>query len=344
MTALFGCGPTYVTDPPNAAGVCTWTASYLITATPGGSAEFVTEGTRWANLTENGSPVEWYPSVSYTKSPTNGTAPLNVTVNLTASNGLAPYEYWWAIFGTSSAAANRTFYPTVSGNASGWNGTNLSLAFPLTRDGIYFVALTVVDSELNPVFLYPAVVTVGVALAPVPLGVVASENGVSTAGPNSSVVQIVANVSGGAGPYTLQWAFGDGTYGSSTPGVAVDHSYRGAGTSSPIVTVTDRLGATDTTALPAVTVRATGDGEGGNHSARGATNPPAGGGSGAPGLSLSRAGSAGVDVVAHAIAVAALVLVGLAVYRTEQLRAAERFVRTLDADSDGFRRGPPPGA
>ena len=50
----------------------------------------MTGGTIWANLTENGSPVLWYPTVMYTESPTNGSAPLNVTVNVTASNGLAP--------------------------------------------------------------------------------------------------------------------------------------------------------------------------------------------------------------------------------------------------------------
>ncbi|MCI4369906.1 MAG: PKD domain-containing protein [Thermoplasmata archaeon] len=330
LTGSFGCGPEFLTNPANAAGMCPWVASYFLEADPGGTPVYVTGGTIWANLTENGSPVLWYPTVTYTESPTNGSAPLNVTVNVTASNGLAPYQYWWAVVGASSALPNQTYFPTATGNGSGWNGSLLALSFSFPHLGIYRITVTVRDSDLNYVFLYPPVVPVGVALAPRPLHVSTSEGAAAAAGPNATRVAFVANVSGGEGPYALQWTFGDGTYGSSLPGVPVTHTYASAGTFVPTVTVTDETGATQTSTLPAVVILPTPST--GNQSSPGTTGPShgaSGNGGGPSGwLSLGTDGWVGGFLVLGALA---LVVVGAV--QVERQRSAEQLVRRLESDT-----------
>jgi hypothetical protein len=336
VTGSFGCGPSFGTKPPNAAGRCTWVASYLITADPGGTPEFVAKGTIWANLSEYGSPVLWYPTVAFTESPTNGSAPLNVTVNVSASNGLAPYQYWWALFGASSALPNQTYYPTTSGNGSGWNGSALSLPFRLNRTGIYMIALTVRDLNENPVFLYPPVIPVGVALAPGPLHLSAAETAGASSGPGTSEVAFVANVSGGEGPYTVQWAFGDGTFGASLPGAPVRHTYETAGTFVPTVAVTDRAGTNESLTLPPVVVAGS-PRPISNQSSHGTTGPAPGSGRGGVSGWLRVPNIGWVNGI---LLIAALGLVGLVAFRAERERAAEKFVRRLEADATP--EAPPP--
>jgi PKD domain-containing protein len=342
-TASFGCGPTNPTNPPAADGVCTWAADYLVTASPNGTAVYVAKGVVWANITENGSPVQWYPTVTYTESATNGTIPFNVTINVSASNGLAPYQYWWAVFGASSAAANRTFYPTLSGNGSGWNGTSLNLSFHFVLNGIYLITLTVGDSDHNRVFLYPPVLAVGVPLGHRPLHLSAGTLSVNAGRAGLSLAQFVANVSGGTLPYTLQWQFGDGTYGSSIPGVAVDHTFRSAGSFLPTVTVTDQSGNTSTVALAPVNVTAASAGTGGNHSGRGTTGPsgPSGPSTGGGGTIAGPFVPPPVGLASVAVGIVALALVGAFVYRTERNRSAEVFVSRLEADAEHDRDRPP---
>jgi hypothetical protein len=340
VTGNFGCGPADPTNPPDPTGVCTWTGSYLITASPNGTAEYVTEGTIWANLTELGNPVLWYPTLTYNESASNGSAPLNVTVNLTASNGLAPYQYWWAVFAASSAATNRTFYPTLNGNGSGWNGSAMALVFSFAKNGIYMIALTVVDSDKNPVFAYPPVIAVGVALAPPPPMVLsAAETNLTAAGTSGDRVGFVATVTGGEGPFTVQWAFGDGTYGSSLPGATVAHSYGTAGTYRPTVTVTDRFGATTTTALAPVNVAAGPATTPANHS----TGPtgPVGHGNGASTAGGPPSLVATVPLGTLLLLVAALVIAAVGIYQAERYRTAENLVRGLESDAAAPPGEPP---
>ncbi len=56
---------------------------------------------------------------------------------------------------------------------------------------------------------------------------------------------------GAGGPYLFTWQFGDG---DGLVGASVEHAYRSAGTYHPTLTVSDRLGASRTIALPAISV------------------------------------------------------------------------------------------
>ncbi|MCI4355807.1 MAG: PKD domain-containing protein [Thermoplasmata archaeon] len=346
-TASFGCGPSTPTNPPKPSGVCTWAASYLVTAQPNGSAVFVAKGVVWANISEAGSPVLWYPTVTYIETPTNGTAPLNVTVNVTATNGLAPYQYWWAVFGASSAAPNRTFYPTLTGNntnSSAWNGSTLSLVFPLTVNGIYLITITVADANHNAVFLYPPVIPVGVALAHRPLKVSAAETTISAGNQFGSRVQFLANVSGGEGPYTVQWTFGDGSYGASVPGSAVTHTYGSPGLYVPAVTVTDRSGRSTTTSLPSVTVLPQKTGVGSNPNSPGSGRQPQTASGGSPWNSpLSSVLSAGHEWTTLALIVATVSLLAAAIFQAERKRSADRMVDSLESEAQAPQvRAKPP--
>lgn len=344
VTARFGCGASTPTNPPNTLGQCTWTASYLVTASPGGVPEFVTEGTIWTNLTANGTPAAWYPTVAYTESPSNGSAPLNVTVNLTGTNGLAPYDYWWAVFGASNGSSSQSFYPTTSGNGTGWNGSTLSLPFAFDQSGLYMITLTVRDSNRNSVFLYPPVLTIGVPLAHVPLSIAASEGQPATGGSAGVTVSFVANVSGGTAPYTIQWSWGDGTFGSSQPGDAVSHTYSTPGTYTATVTATDGTGASRTNALPAVTVpvpapRSTAPGPNQTKGLPPTTTPPG------PSVSARYAGVS--DWIWAGGAALAVAFAGAVIVQARRRRSAEALLAGLERDADtpaaSWPEDPPPG-
>jgi hypothetical protein len=66
-----------------------------------------------------------------------------------------------------------------------------------------------------------------------------------------SVTFTASAVGGAGGPYNFTWTFGDGTsgYGASAP-----HAYAVAGKEVPSLVVTDRLGASKSTQLPAISV------------------------------------------------------------------------------------------
>ena len=55
-------------------------------------------------------------------------------------------------------------------------------------------------------------------------------------------VSFLAAISGGTPPYAVQWTFGDGSLGSSAPGVPVVHTYLATGTFSPWLLVLDSAG------------------------------------------------------------------------------------------------------
>jgi len=75
-----------------------------------------------------------------------------------------------------------------------------------------------------------------------------------TTATTGSEVRFDASASGGAGgPYTYLWRFGDGT---TATGSSVVHWYNSTGKDTPTLVVTDRLGASNSTTLPTISVSA----------------------------------------------------------------------------------------
>ncbi|MCI4360352.1 MAG: PKD domain-containing protein, partial [Thermoplasmata archaeon] len=114
-----------------------------------------------------------------------------------------------------------------------------------TTPSAYSARVTVVDSNGGA-----ASATATVTVSPIELRVTAPANRTGT----GDVLTFVVAASGGAGaPYNLTWRFGDGTLGY---GASVAHNYSSAGQFLVTVTASDRLGANNSTALPAIEVAA----------------------------------------------------------------------------------------
>jgi hypothetical protein len=297
------------------------------------------------NLTANGSPVNWWPSVSYTYGPSNGSAPLNVSINVSASYGLAPYTLTWTVAGDSGNGTGSVLYNVTFGTLYPWNGTLTTLTIPLTLQGYYWVGLEVEAANYGYAYFALPLVVVGNATIPpfVPLQITASEtNSNGSATGNTSIgqsLEFVAIPSGGDGPYNVQWSFGDGQFASSLPGDAVSHSYASAGTYVPTVTVTDARGVQVTSTLPTVTVVA------------GTSGGPGGLGSGGHGNGSGQ-GTFPVQVVgpgssstaswvfpAAVIVAAAFMMAGLLLSRREVGREGEALVAGLETDDRGSPAG-----
>ncbi|HEV2317031.1 MAG TPA: PKD domain-containing protein [Thermoplasmata archaeon] len=259
LTERVPCGPPTTYVPPS--GKCTWVAWVDLIAPPGSPDQgALGQLPIFANVSAPGGPANWYPTVSYSYGPTNTTAaPLNLTLNVSLANGLGPYTYSWLALGRSTVNVTGAFYQPLAANGSGWNGSRLAFTIPLNYSGVYWVELVVGDSDGN-VLAY-ALPLVFVAYAPVappgpsgPLAVQASSSYAAGTAITSGSVSFIATASSGRGPYTVQWAFGDGAYASSILGQEVTHTYTHSGTYGPTVTVTDGYGRTVSVLLPRVTV------------------------------------------------------------------------------------------
>ncbi|HEV2317652.1 MAG TPA: PKD domain-containing protein [Thermoplasmata archaeon] len=102
----------------------------------------------------------------------------------------------------------------------------------------------------------------------IPLG--ASAVVLSSFGHAAVTVSYKVTVSGGALPYSIQWNFGDGSYGSGTSGQTVAHRFTIAGTFAPFVTVRDGVGTVRIVQLPSVVVT---PGSSATHSTAAALSP-----------------------------------------------------------------------
>ncbi len=154
-------------------------------------------------------------------------APLtSLTFSASAENGSGTYEsYRWTFTGTNTPAA----------------GSTVQHAFADTGSDI--AQISVVDSNhataIGSVTVVVSDIAISVTSAPTSATVGAS-------------VTFQATASGGAGgPYNFSWAFGDGAvgYGENTT-----HAFASAGADAPTLTVRDRLGASNATALPSIAV------------------------------------------------------------------------------------------
>lgn len=183
----------------------------------------------------DGAGVTEAPSISLSVSPalslaagvsSNYAAPGTVlTFTAVVTNGSGTYTGY-----------NWTFAPGVTAS-----GAEVTYAFPSRSD--YTVTVQVGDSNgVN--------VTQSMTVDVSPVSASYSTVGV-TAQPGANVTLSAVGSGGAGGPYNYSWQFGDGTVGY---GATVTHAYASAGTYTPRLVVTDRLGANFTTTVASVTV------------------------------------------------------------------------------------------
>ncbi len=137
---------------------------------------------------------------------------------------------------------------------AGWNGTDpVTFAHPYSAAGNYSIQGTL--AVTNGTVVAGASATVRVRTGP-------SLFLETTATPADGVAPLAASflatISGGTPPYTVRWTFGDGTVGSSVPGVPVTHVYAAPGTYTAAVQVEDAAGHVNTSVLPQIVVRTAG--------------------------------------------------------------------------------------
>ena len=176
---------------------------------------------------------------SLTASPAQGSEPLNVTLNVSAKGGSPPYTLR-VCDGLGSCSLQQT----------GWTGSAEQFAVSYSSAGNYSVSATVTDSTGGQ---STATTSVSVrAYVPVAVqGIVSARSGTSPL-----QVSFTAFLSEGAPPFTIQWSFGDGSYGTSYEGVGTSHVYQNPGVYHPFLTVTDGSGHRQNLTLPAITVAA----------------------------------------------------------------------------------------
>ena len=181
------------------------------------------------------------PSVGLAIAPSTGGTPLNVTVSVTATGGLAPYIVSVCLAGPSSTSPASG---TCSGvfTASGWDGHSQALSGVLNASGNYTYTADVVDA-LSQTATASVTATVAAPVALAPLTVTGSTAIRVAESATGTTFEFVTAVSGGAAPYTTQWTFGDGSYGSSLPGATIEHTYVASGSYLATLTVTDARGA-----------------------------------------------------------------------------------------------------
>jgi hypothetical protein len=175
-------------------------------------------------------------SVEMSISRSGGVVPFQVTVVTRASGGSGPY--------------NLSVCPGTGRceQALAWDGATYSSTQLFSAAGIYTVSSVVTDQQGAS---RAATATIR-ALAVTPLEAPYTFSPLNGTAPLAVTFQV--SVLGGFGPYTIQWNFGDGTNGSSLPGTPMTHTYEGAGTFSPVLTVRDSGGQSVNRSLPDVRV------------------------------------------------------------------------------------------
>ncbi len=180
-------------------------------------------------------------SLVFTASPNHGPAPLNVTFNVSAVGGSPLYSL------TICTAQSR-----CSLEKTGWTGSTEHFLTNYSAPGNYSASATVTDSRGNQ----STVTSLISVTSYVPVSV--SANISARSGLSPLTVSFTANVRGGYPPFTIQWGFGDGSFGTSFNDVTVFHSYLNPGAYHPILAVTDGAGHHKDLTLAAVTVVSSG--------------------------------------------------------------------------------------
>lgn len=161
-------------------------------------------------------PVGPPPAVNATATPASGYAPLSVDFHSTVTGGTPPYSYLWSFGDQSGAyAAN----PTHFYGAPGTYPVHLGV---LDQNGQLGESNLSVDVRPTPTFSVTVNASVLSGLAPL-------------------AVHLIANATGGVGPYSYSWSFGDGGVGV---GPTIDHTYQLGGTFYAVSSVRDARGYT----------------------------------------------------------------------------------------------------
>ncbi len=141
----------------------------------------------------------------------------------------------------SGGSGSFVSYSWAFGDGATSSGSSVSHAY--SRVGEFNATVTVTDSNGGT-----ATGTALIDIANLTITAGVSKTAVVPGG----TVTFSASATGGAGsPYMFSWTFGDGETGS---GASVTHAYTSAGNYTPHVTVTDAVGATNTTALAEIEV------------------------------------------------------------------------------------------
>ncbi len=143
-----------------------------------------------------------------------GQAPFTVTFTGSANGGSAPYTYSW-VFGDGGTSASQNPSHTYA------------------SAGTYAIRLTVTDRTATTAN-YDLIVN---ATAQAPTALNASYVASPPVGQAPLPVRFAATASGGSGPYSYRWAFGDG---STSTSQNPEHIFAAGGTYSVTLTVRDR--------------------------------------------------------------------------------------------------------
>jgi len=196
-----------------------------------------------------GSGATFDPVIALSITPSNGTAPLNVTFGVAATGGTSPYTLRLGIVGAGPTLANGSRLPAYFFNVSGWNGSSTTPVREFTVVGSWSIVAEVTDAHGNQSWSLGAVETVLPPSAPT---LQASAQLAGAGAASSTSISFLGDVTGGTLPYSIQWAFGDGTFGSSIAGGVVTHVFPGPGTYVVRLSVRDAHGALATASVSAV--------------------------------------------------------------------------------------------
>jgi len=200
----FGDGGTSTTQNPSYDYTNAGTFSAVLTVTDAGSPQQTCRDTVQVIVL----PVL---TCAATRNPAAGVAPLDVSFTGSGSGGVAPYAYSWA-FGDGGSSVTQ------------------NPAHQFANSDTFQVVLTVTDAGSPQQACRDTV-----SVRALPLLTCAA-----TRAPASGVapldVSFTGSGSGGVGPYTFAWAFGDG---ESSAAQNPSHGYTNAGTFSAVLTVTD---------------------------------------------------------------------------------------------------------
>lgn len=276
----------------------------------------------------NGSSSFPDPILSMSVSPSNGTSPLSVNGTTFAFGGAAPYNLSVYALGPLSPSGFGACAVIVQQPA--WTGRSLSWAYTFNGSGDYRVYENIVDSSgVSGIFataMAPVTVTSPGPIAPMS---VQADRSVAN-GTGNATATFTARVLGGDPPYTVQWQFGDHTFGSSEPGRSFLHEYISPGSYTPILTVRDSRGDQAISALPPVVVA----GSPGTSSSQG---PPGSFGPGSFAVLSTVAGRALVAIVALVVAAAVVEL-----WTIRRKRQGLRWVRELESECAAYEGPAPP--